>query len=133
MSKTNSVLIVDDEIYIRDILCEIVENAFLGDREIDVSCAEDGEKAIEKISEQKYDLIFIDLRMPKISGFDVLEKIRSEKNPNQHTPFVVVSGNVRDLQLHGKDKAIKDVFFIEKPFEVPRITNITKMILFKNR
>lgn len=131
MNKINRVLIIDDELEIREILGDIIESIDMAKNSFSISYAEDGEQAYIEIERNKYDLIFIDLNMPKVNGFEVLDEIRSSDSPNKHTPFVVVSANIRDLKLKDKDDTIEGVFFIDKPFDDSRIINLTKMLLSK--
>lgn len=76
MSK---ILIVEDE----DMTAKVVKKALeLNNMEVDI--AEDGEKGISLIKEKEYDLILLDLKMPKISGEEVLKVIRKVR------PYVFV-------------------------------------------
>ena len=62
------VLIVDDERAIRNSLKEI-----LGDEGDDVDTAEDGAAALEMTANEKYDVIFCDIKMPNMDGIEVLD------------------------------------------------------------
>ncbi len=58
----------------------------LGAQGYEVELAFDGEEAIQKLGNSKYDLIVLDLVMPKVSGFEVIESIRAKKI---ETPILV--------------------------------------------
>ena len=78
-----SILIVDDEEIIREFLLEVLGEDYK------VSTASDGDEAIEKIKTTKYDLIITDLKMPRVSGEEVV-KFAREQDPNYQV--VVISG-----------------------------------------
>jgi two-component system alkaline phosphatase synthesis response regulator PhoP len=72
------VLIVDDEPHIRMLLEQTLED--LEDYGVDISVAEDGEKALEIMKSNKPDLVFLDVMMPKINGFDVCNTVKNVLN-----------------------------------------------------
>jgi len=66
-----NILVVDDEEYIRKLLkIELEENGY------QVILAEDGEEALAKVAENEFDLITLDIRMPKMDGLDFLGHLR---------------------------------------------------------
>ncbi|MBI5267739.1 MAG: response regulator, partial [candidate division Zixibacteria bacterium] len=65
-TKNKSILIVDDEEIIRDFLSEVLEN-------YDLAVATDGDEAIEKLGTRHFDLVITDLRMPRVSGEEVVK------------------------------------------------------------
>jgi DNA-binding response OmpR family regulator len=92
------VLIVEDESEIATTIAEVLD--FEGYR---VAVAKDGVHAFEELPRFKPDLILLDLMMPRMNGFEVLERLREERNT---VPVVVVSANqgyeAEDLQVAGK-------------------------------
>ncbi len=106
------ILIVDDERSIRNTLSEI-----LGFEGYHITEAADGHDALRKISEESFDCILCDIKMPKADGIEVLEKAR-EHAPD--TPFIVISG-------HGNietavDAVKKGAFdYIAKPPDLNRL------------
>lgn len=68
---TPRILIVDDDSSIRTLLSVVAERAGV---ESDV--AADGEEAMEKIAATRYDVIVLDLQMPKMNGFDLIRELR---------------------------------------------------------
>ena len=82
-------LIVDDEELIRNV---IKEYAKLENYEVDE--AEDGDEAIEKALSKDYDVIVMDIMMPKINGLDATRKIRALKRLDAKTiPIIAMSAN----------------------------------------
>ena len=87
------ILIVDDEPEVRSILIDVLEYSGL---EIDVHEAGNGEEALESIRKDKFDLLLLDLKMPKMTGDDLLRAIRAEVE--EPMPVIVVSGHLeRDV------------------------------------
>lgn len=84
-----SVCITDDEEYIRESIYHRIENS--GIPMMVAGMAENGEEALALYRETKPDLFFIDIRMPGMSGLDVIEEIR-KFDPETSTRFVVISG-----------------------------------------
>lgn len=73
---TPKVLIVDDEAYIRLLISQALED--LEDEGVNLLTAEDGEQALRIIDVEKPDLVFLDVMMPKMNGFDVCHAIKHE-------------------------------------------------------
>lgn len=92
----NKILIVEDDQFIRD----LYEFAF-SQSNYTVDTAVDGEIAIQKLTTSSYDVVLLDIMLPKLSGMDVLKKIKSSENPSKNTP-IVLSTNLSE------EKIIKD-------------------------
>lgn len=113
LNNVSTILVVDDE----PINLEIVSAAFVDTSDISVITAKDGSEALELIKSKPPDLIVLDLRMPKISGIEVLDFLRS--NPETiTTPVIVLSGDEferkKALQMGAND-------FLPKPFDVEEL------------
>ena len=83
-NSTGRILVADDEEGVRSFLVR-----FLKGNGYDVHQAEDGERALASIMENRPDLLVLDIYMPKLSGLDVLTRMREAK---LDTPVIVVSG-----------------------------------------
>lgn len=97
-------VVVDDEELARQVLCE-----YLGGRsdiEIVARC-ENGFEAVKAIAEQKPDLVFLDIQMPKLDGFEVLELV----GPGTEVIFVTAYDNyaIRAFEVHAVDYLLKPV------------------------
>lgn len=109
MSK---ILIIDDERAIRRALREILEF-----ENFEVDEAEDGQQGVEKATSTDYDLIFCDIKMPKMDGMEVLEAL---KNAAIEVPVIMISGHGNvDTAVQAIKKGAFD--FIEKPLDLNRI------------
>lgn len=119
-----NILVVDDEKSMREIL-----EIFLRNEGYSVSVADNGAKAIEAIKNDIYDLIITDMKMPKVSGLDLL------KNVKQMTPDTVVvvvtafgttESAVEAMKLGAYD-------YIQKPFQMDNIRLVVKNALEKQK
>ena len=110
--KNSVVLVVDDNLDNRDILCR-----WLGRKNINTINVESGKEALEVIQKTKVDLVFLDLMMPNMSGYDVLDIIR-EKYPLWKLPVIVATAKVdKDSILKAFNKGAND--YITKPIIFP--------------
>jgi len=117
------VLIVDDEIDILKSVKMLVEITGY-----EAKITNDGNKAIEILKKEKYDLVLLDMLMPKISGIATLEKIRMDsKIKNQKVAFLTVVS----LSQAGKKvvEDLKPVAYIEKPIDNSEFKRTIKKIL----
>ncbi|NNE69274.1 MAG: sigma-54-dependent Fis family transcriptional regulator [Rhodothermales bacterium] len=107
-----SILVVDDEAAIRRTLREILEY-----EDFAVDEAVDGNDALEKAKASRYDLILLDVKMPKMDGLEVLSRIASDQ---PEVPVIMISGHgtvetaVEATKLGAYD-------FIEKPPDLNRL------------
>lgn len=81
--KKNKILFVEDEKVLRETLQEALE-----DNKFEVETASNGEDALDLLGKNKYDLILLDIILPKINGLEVLEKIREE---GKNTPVILLT------------------------------------------
>jgi len=70
------ILIVDDEPHIRLLLEQALEE--LEDKGVELLTAENGERALETVKREKPDLVFLDVMMPKMNGFDVCRAVKDD-------------------------------------------------------
>jgi CheY-like chemotaxis protein len=122
MKPTNThtrVLVADDDQSIRQLLCTIVRR-----EGIEVDCVPDGGEAIEQLRQKSYSVILLDLMMPRVDGFGVIEHLK------QHAPAVKPLVLVITAYADQKFKEVDpDVVagVIRKPFEVSDIGNLVRL------
>ncbi len=112
-------LIVDDEEDLRNLLSQ-----FLATKGYEVQSAEDGEKAIELLYANSFDVVLLDIQMPKLGGIGVLKYI------NQHTPQtkVIILTGYGDLKnaMEAKEYGASD--FINKPYKLEDILSTIERV-----
>lgn len=103
-----NILVADDEIAIRELVGEILEG-----EGHEVTLAEDGEDALEKFKLAWHEIVFSDIRMPKMNGIKLLQAI---KEINANTQFVIMTSHASiDNSIDALKKGAFD--YILKPFE----------------
>ncbi|PLX19271.1 MAG: response regulator [Marinilabiliales bacterium] len=106
------ILVIDDEKSIRDTLKEILEYE---DHKVDL--AEDGEEGLDQFKNNKYDIVLLDIKMPKKDGIEVLEDIFAVATD---VPVIMISGHGNiDTAVESIKKGAYD--FIEKPLDLNRL------------
>ncbi|SOC04842.1 PAS domain S-box-containing protein [Rhodobacter sp. JA431] len=83
------VLVVEDNDINRVVLCEMLRR---GGHKFDE--ARDGREGVEAAEKHRFDVILIDLNMPRMNGIEATEAIRAGNGPNKHTPVIAVTANV---------------------------------------
>jgi CheY-like chemotaxis protein len=111
-----AILIADNEAGIRKTLEEIIHFAF---PEMTVDLAEDGQECIENCQKNGYDLLFLNIHMPKMDGFQALEAIKKlAKKPK----IWVMSGAFQDsAENTARFQKLGAQGFLLKPFDLYRI------------
>ncbi|MBU2972468.1 diguanylate cyclase [Pseudoalteromonas sp. C2R02] len=110
MNNKQKVLIIDDEKTNLKILSGILKG------EVEVILAKDGETGFCKAKELLPDLILLDVIMPKLTGFEVIEKLKNEASTS-NIPVIFVTGQL-DVQQEEKGLELGACDYIQKPFHV---------------
>jgi len=119
---TKKILIADDEVNI------VISLEFLMKREgFEVVIASDGEEAIAKIREEKPDLVLLDVMMPRKTGFEVCQEVRS--NPElQDLKILMLTAKGRDTEV-AKGMALGADEYMTKPFSTHELVERVKGLL----
>ncbi len=124
METQSKILIIDDEEIVLDSCTQILASG-----DFDLRTAENGSLGVSLIEESHPDLVFVDLKMPGISGFEVLEKIQ-EIDPTivtiVITGFATIGSAVEAMQRGAFD-------FLPKPFTPDELRLITRRGLEKRK
>jgi len=115
------VLAVDDESDIRMII-----EAVLVSKGYEVNTAVDGEDALVKLNQSKYDLVILDIMMPKLDGFGVLKEIRQRGLTSLPVVMLTAKSTDRDV-WKGYEEGV--TYYITKPFENARLANIIDYLI----
>lgn len=113
------ILVVDDEMNIRNVVREYAEH-----EGFKVDEAGDGMEAVSMAKAQDYDLIVMDVMMPRLDGFSACKEIRKTKD----TPIIILSARDDEYdQQHGFDLGIDD--YVTKPFSPPLLMARVKAVV----
>lgn len=80
------ILIAEDDFFIRDIYSKVFSLAGYA-----VTVAVDGIDALEKIKTQSFEMILLDIMMPRMTGIDVLKNVRTLTTPAKDTPIFIIT------------------------------------------
>lgn len=115
------ILVVDDEDNVRKNLSAFILKKFNSD----VGQAKDGKEALEKIKEQNFDLMLLDIKMPGISGIEV---IKQAKISSPQTKILVVSGyDSNEVAKEALKAGAMD--FVPKPYTAEAVAAKVKSLL----
>lgn len=120
MNQNKCLLIVEDDQELRELLIEICS-----DITPDIRSAANGAEALYFLAEGNIDAVLSDISMPKLSGLELLEKLRCDGN---EIPFVILSG-------HDSRKNISEAIrlgvteFLDKPFNNEKLLSVIKAAL----
>ena len=123
MSK--KILIVDDEPHIRLLLEQTLEE--LEDYDVEFFTAENGEVALEQVQAHHPDLIFLDVMMPKMNGFDVCKVIKQEWLMDD-IYIVILTAKGQENDRHKGQEAGANRY-ITKPFNPDEIMETAVTVL----
>ena len=118
---SRKVLVVDDEkLIVKGIRFSLEQDG------MEVDCAYDGEEAVEKAKDKKYDIILLDLMLPKMDGLEVCQQIREFSN----VPIVMLTAKGEDMdKILGLEYGADD--YITKPFNILEVKARIKAIMRK--
>ncbi len=113
--KPASILIIDDNKELRDIISEILVT-----KGHQVSEAEDGIQAVDVFNKGKFDLVFVNLSLPELSGWEVIQRI---KQKDSEVKVVLLTGWGAQIDFEeAKEKGVD--FLIPKPFKAEDLLNV---------
>ena len=121
--KMYNILIADDNLQIVSILKEYCKK-----NNFNVTLAHDGEETLEKIRNNKFDIVLLDIMMPKKNGFDVCKEVRTFSN----VPIIMITARGEDFErIMGLETGADD--YIVKPFSpgevIARIHAILRRVI----
>ncbi|HKK52258.1 MAG TPA: sigma-54 dependent transcriptional regulator [Myxococcota bacterium] len=119
-SEGMRVLIADDEPSIRFVLQEVIEG--LGHR---VVAVEDGDRALAELSRDSFDLAFLDIRMPGLTGIEVLQQSRS--SGNDVAIVIITAQNLLENAVEAMKAGALD--YLVKPFALAEVKALTEKAL----
>lgn len=120
------VLVVDDEPNILLSLEFLMQQAGF-----EVATAEDGESALSSVAAEPPDVILLDISLPGISGFDVLERLRAN-SAHAGTPIIMLTAHGREVERE-KGLALGADDYITKPFSTRDLVAKVQALLSNNQ
>ena len=119
----NKVLVVDDEkLIVKGIRFSLEQDG------MDVDCAYDGEEALNMAKENEYDIILLDLMLPKMNGLEVCQQIREFSN----VPIIMLTAKGEDMdKIMGLEYGADD--YVTKPFNILEVKARIKAIIRRTR
>ena len=125
MRKTIKILIVDDLLNNRLLLGQMINILNLN-----YQLVENGEEALLTLFQEQFDIIFMDIEMPKMNGIEATEVIRSLDFSQRKIPIIAVSAHISD-KIKNKLKIVGFNDYISKPFTMGKLKEIIRKY-FKN-
>lgn len=117
------ILVVEDYFINRELIVEFLK---LMDCEVDT--AEDGVEAVNAFKANGYDLILMDIQMPKMDGYQATQEIRKLEEEGQRVPIVAVTANAMEGDREKCLEAGMDEY-LSKPIEFEVFENVLKKFL----
>jgi len=119
------ILIVDDEDHLRMLIEQTLED--LEDEGVELLTASNGEDALNTIIEEKPDLVFLDVMMPKMNGIEVCRRVKQElKIDNVFIVILTAKGQELDKQ---KGKEVEADVYMTKPFDPEELLSQARKVL----
>lgn len=123
-----SILIADDEAHIRLLIEQALED--LEERGVEILQAEHGIQALEMVTDKKPRLVFLDIMMPRMDGYEVCRAVRDD--PGLQDVYIVLltaKGQTSD-KLLGRESGAD--LYLTKPFDPDELLEIAEMVLGVN-
>ncbi len=122
MGNGKTILVVDDEPFILKSLTFILKKG-----DFDVIEARDGEEAVAMIEQHKPSLVFLDVMMPKMNGYDVIRKVRSDQDLEDVFIVLLTAKGQETDRVQGMNAGAND--YLTKPFSPSRILQVAREIM----
>jgi DNA-binding response OmpR family regulator len=119
------VLIVDDEVHIRALLEQTLEE--LTDAGVELLVAQDGEEGLQYVQEEKPDLVFLDVMMPKLNGYQLCEHIKQD--PALKDTYVIMLTAKGQAADKARGQEVQANEYMTKPFDPDMILQRASEIL----
>jgi CheY-like chemotaxis protein len=118
LSEKKKILVVDDDDAIRSMVERVLRR-----EQFDVESAKDGHEAIQKLSQNDYGTVLLDLMMPRVDGHGVLRYLERER-PADKPWVIVMSANVQGAYATESAKPVFRV--LPKPFDIKQLISHVK-------
>ena len=120
------IAIVDDEVHIRALLEQSLED-LEEDHDVELFTAANGQEGLELINEERPDLVFLDIMMPAMNGYDVCQMVRN--NPDlKHVKVVLLTAKGQEADRE-RGLAVGATQYMTKPFDPDELLDLAKEML----
>ncbi len=122
------ILIVDDEVHIRSLLEQTLEDIeFLHNAEVEIHQASDGKNGLEMIASIRPDLVFLDVMMPEMNGYEVCKVVKSDSEL-QRTLIIMLTAKGQETDRE-KGVCYGADYFMTKPFDPDEVLELAGKLL----
>ena len=111
MSTKPRILVADDEEGIRESLSLILDGKY------QVEFATNGQETLDKLTRERFDLVFMDIKMPKLDGLEVMKRLKEQ---GKSVPILVLTA-YQSVELAREAVKLGAVDYLPKPFERDQI------------
>ncbi|MFP4090203.1 MAG: response regulator [Cyclobacteriaceae bacterium] len=122
MDNTKKVLVAEDSSVIQNLTRKVLMQF----RNYEVDAVKNGEEVLKAVQENDYDIILMDIGMPKVDGMECSRQIRAMDQPKKsQVPIVAITGNARNYS----DEEFKNVGineYIPKPINFDHLVNVVR-------
>ena len=123
--QPKKILIVDDEAFIRLLLEQTLED--LEEKGVELISAENGEEALALVKSERPGLVFLDVMIPRLSGFDVCRAIKRDlKFEDVYVVILTAKGQEYDKEI---GREVGADLYVAKPFDPDELLDLATRIL----
>ena len=122
---SQKILIVDDEDHLRMLIEQTLED--LEDEGVELLTASNGQEALDMIIDEKPDLVFLDVMMPKMNGIEVCRKVKQELKLND-VFIIILTAKGQELDKQ-KGKDVDADVYMTKPFDPDDLLDKAREVL----
>jgi len=123
LTRTPSVLIVDDSLTTRELERNILESSGY-----DVDVAVDGLDGLSKVSERRFDLIISDVQMPRMDGFQMVEKLKQNEQ-HKDIPVIMVTALQKDEEKRRGIEVGASAYIVKSSFDQTALLDTIEMLI----
>ncbi len=121
------ILIVDDEIHIRMLLEQTLED-IEDEHGVQILSAADGEQGLELIRKERPDLVFLDIMMPKLNGYEVCRKVKEDPSLSGSLHIVLLTAKGQEVdRRQGLELGARQ--YMTKPFDPDEVLGTARALL----
>ena len=121
MDNTKKVLIAEDSSVIQNLTKKVLQF-----QNYEIDSAKNGEEVIKAVNQKKYDIILMDIGMPKIDGMECTKQIRAMDDAGKaKVPIVAITGNAQNYSEE-EFKSVGIDVYISKPIDFDNLVDVVK-------